>query len=41
MKTTLVTTLILLTTTLAFSSCKDNGYTPPKNIVSTFKAKYE
>ena len=40
MKTTLVTTLILLTTTLAFSSCKDNGYTPPKNIVSTFKAKY-
>ena len=40
MKTTLVTALILLTTTFAFSSCKDSSYTPPKNVVSAFKAKY-
>ena len=40
MKTTLVTALILFTTTFAFSSCKDSSYTPPKNVVSAFKAKY-
>ena len=40
MKTTLVTALILLTTTFAFSSCKDSSYSPPKNVVSAFKAKY-
>ena len=38
MKTTLVTALILFTTTFAFSSCKDSSYTPPKNVVSAFKA---
>ena len=40
MKTTLVTALILLSTTFAFSSCKDSSYTPPQNVVSAFKAKY-
>ena len=40
MKRTLVTALITLTTTFAFSSCKDCSYTPPENVVSAFKAKY-
>ena len=40
MKTTLSTALILLTTMFAFSSCKSDGYTPAKNVVSAFKAKY-
>lgn len=40
MKTTLVTALILLTTTFAFSSAKTAATTPPKNVVSAFKAKY-
>lgn len=40
MKQTLITALIMLTSMLAFSSCKSDGYTPAKNIVSAFKAKY-
>lgn len=40
MKTTLVTTLIMLIATVAFSSCQNNNYTPPQNVTSAFKAKY-
>jgi len=40
MKTTFITAFILLTTFLAFSSCKSDGYIPPQNVVNAFKAQY-
>lgn len=40
MKTTFITAIIILSATFAFSSCKDDGYVPAKNIVNAFNAKY-